>query len=129
VVVVYAFELLVEIFINFVITSFNFDSFKDLMNTDLYFSTYFIVCMNLLLIYFLNKFRLGFSFIKISTAHPVGIITKKEYLLLFSGLLFIGACSYSLFNAAAQLYITIVLVSFFVMLLLFRFSWRKEVSD
>jgi hypothetical protein len=60
VVVVYAFEALVEIYINFVVTSFDIDDLMDKMqNTDLYFSTYFIICMNLILIYLLSKFRLG----------------------------------------------------------------------
>jgi hypothetical protein len=127
VILTYALNIILEDLINLGLTSFNYNNFIQIMRTDLYLSTSLIVLINIGTCYLLNKYRIGFSFIKLNRLEPVRI-PRKVYFLFILGLLFITACSLSLFNLE-RFYLFFVLFSFLFMLLLFRFSWRKESSD
>jgi hypothetical protein len=127
VILTYVFNTMLEIFINFALTSFDFNNFVQIMHTDLFLSTTLIILINIGACYLLNKYRIGFSFIKLNRLEPVSI-PRKVYILFGLGLLFTAACSLSLFNME-QYYLFFLFTSFGFMLILFRFSWKKEASD
>jgi hypothetical protein len=127
VILTYAFDTILETSINIILASFNYSSFVQIMHTDLFLSTTLIILINIGTCYLLSKYRVGFSFIKLNRLEPV-IIPRKVYILFGLGLLFTAACSLSLFNME-QYYLYFIFFSFGFMLLLFRFSWKKEASD